>query len=556
MKNLLPLAIVLIIAFFLRFYQLSSIPIGLNDDEAAFGYNAFAIKTTGHDEWGKTLPFPAFESFGDWKLVGYLYPTVISQAAFGSNEFATRLPSATFGLIAIVATYLLAKKLFNREAGLLAALFLAISPWHIVASRNAFESDILIVFITTGTWLFLESLKNPKLIKFSTLIFALSLYVYRSSWLFVPLFLLALIFFYKEELKKNRVLNPKYAVLFLISILPLLPTASTFSGQSRFFQESFVTGIAKVGIINEINEKRGECQKFAPNIACQFVYNKYTSYITAFTNNYFENLSPGTYFTKGIANGYQSFSDRGLFYSFEFPLLVAGVIGMLIQKNPNLKLLLAWILIAPIGASLTGIGNPGRLNIIMPAPQMFEAAGLLYLISYIKTFNFARVAYFIFAIIVILSVAKLTTDMFFHYPQISGRSQRYGYKELFTYLEGERTNYSQIIVSNQRDSAKQYIHYLFYNQISPNVLTDAGQTKRYRDQGGWQVVEQIRNVRFLQKTPTLDQLPDSSLLALSEKEKDLKTVPVYTVFYKNGDKFFEIYGTDQVKSNNTDKNDL
>src|SRR3990167_3596780 len=146
-KSILSVFIIILLAIVLRFVNLSKVPVGFNDDEADFGYNAYSILKTGRDEWGRFLPFPVFESFGDWKLVGYLYPTVVSQMIFGANEFATRFPSVFFGILAIFSTYLLAGKLFSQRVGLMATLLLAVSPWHIAASRNAFESDILIFFI-------------------------------------------------------------------------------------------------------------------------------------------------------------------------------------------------------------------------------------------------------------------------------------------------------------------------------------------------------------------------------------------------------------------------
>src|SRR3989344_6040859 len=106
LKNNFPIIAVVAIAVALRLIKLGSSPIGFNDDEAAFGYNAYSLLTTARDEWGRLLPFPVFESFGDWKLVLYLYLAVISQFFFGLNEFATRFPSALFGVFAVFATYL------------------------------------------------------------------------------------------------------------------------------------------------------------------------------------------------------------------------------------------------------------------------------------------------------------------------------------------------------------------------------------------------------------------------------------------------------------------
>src|SRR5579872_5620554 len=175
-NNFFLIAIVLI-AIAMRFIMLGSNPIGFNDDESAFGYNAYSITKTLHDEYGRFLPFPVFESFGDWKLVGYLYLAALSQLVFGATEFATRFPSAAIGTLAVIATYFLGRKMFDKKVGLLAAFILAISPWHIIASRNAFESDTLIAFITAGTYFFLEAQSKKKYLPISVILFALTFYI-------------------------------------------------------------------------------------------------------------------------------------------------------------------------------------------------------------------------------------------------------------------------------------------------------------------------------------------------------------------------------------------
>ena len=54
------LLLIITLAILLRLTLLSSVPVGFNDDEAAFGYNAYSILKTGRDEWGRFLPFPLF----------------------------------------------------------------------------------------------------------------------------------------------------------------------------------------------------------------------------------------------------------------------------------------------------------------------------------------------------------------------------------------------------------------------------------------------------------------------------------------------------------------
>ncbi|MBI2599051.1 glycosyltransferase family 39 protein [Candidatus Curtissbacteria bacterium] len=114
MRKYLLLAIILLAAI-LRFYKLGSTPPSLYWDEASLGYNAYSILKTGRDEHGKFLPTTNFAAFGDYKPPGYIYTTVPSIAIFGLTEFAIRFPSALFGTLTVLLTYLLAKKLFGES---------------------------------------------------------------------------------------------------------------------------------------------------------------------------------------------------------------------------------------------------------------------------------------------------------------------------------------------------------------------------------------------------------------------------------------------------------
>src|SRR5918992_1332415 len=60
-----------------------------------------------------------------------------SSSAFGLTEFALRLPSALFGIAAIVLQYLAGRRLGNRTAGVFAAVLLLGVPQFVAYSRMA-----------------------------------------------------------------------------------------------------------------------------------------------------------------------------------------------------------------------------------------------------------------------------------------------------------------------------------------------------------------------------------------------------------------------------------
>lgn len=538
------LILIILVAAALRLIELSNIPIGFNDDEAAFGYNAYSILKYGFDEWGRTLPFPTFESFGDWKLVFYLYLTVISQAIFGVNEFATRFPSALFGVLTVFATYLLAKKLFDDtkfhfSLAHVSALLVAISPWHIIASRNAFESDLLSFFITLGTYFFLRSLSKKNYLFLATLSFSTCFYVYRSSWLFVPIFTLVLFYLFRDKFPKSKELIFKNAVLAFILIIPLIPTVLTFKGQSRFLQESFITGVSRIGITNEINERRGICQKNLPSAFCNIAYNKYLFFFKTYTSNYFKNLSYEAFFENSSPTGFQSFMKRGAFYLFELPLIIAGLIFMVRTKSEASRILIPWLLLVPIGAAITGIGNYGRINLIMPVPQIIAAFGFVSIIQTSRKFKLHSLAVLIICIIIVLSLGKLLIDMFYVDPFYTSRYQRYGYKDLFNYLASKEADYNQFIISKKIDNSHQYIQYLYFQKVDPNYLIE--NVKRTRGEDGWVIFDSIGKFKFVPSVPGIDSMPEKSLLVVGEKEVNYPAAPIYTISYLNGDPGFLIY---------------
>ena len=136
--KLIFLAIV-ILAGALRFWQLGRVPISPDWDEAALGYNAYSILKTGRDEYGTKFPL-VLRSFDDYKPPLYAYLAIPSVAVLGLNSWSVRLPSAIFGVLAVIGTYFLVKELFpkTKPLPLLSAALLAISPWHLQFSRIAF----------------------------------------------------------------------------------------------------------------------------------------------------------------------------------------------------------------------------------------------------------------------------------------------------------------------------------------------------------------------------------------------------------------------------------
>lgn len=146
--------LIVALAFFLRFYKVTSDPPSLNWDEVSIGYNAYSVLKTGRDEWNKFLPLH-FESYGEYKLPAQIYASIPAISIFGLNEFGVRITPVIYGTLTVFLLYFLAKELFKNDwVALASAFFLAISPWHIQLTRASFESSFSVFWVTLGVWLF------------------------------------------------------------------------------------------------------------------------------------------------------------------------------------------------------------------------------------------------------------------------------------------------------------------------------------------------------------------------------------------------------------------
>src|SRR3990172_4289552 len=156
------LVLIIIFGSVLRLYQLSSIPISLNPDELAIGYNAYSILKSGADEWGEILPL-SLKSFGDWKQPVYPFITVPFVAILGLTEFSVRIPAAISGIIGIILIYSITKLLFKKDSiALFSSFFFAVSPWSIFFSRGAFDPNLATTLFLAGVLFLLKYFENSK----------------------------------------------------------------------------------------------------------------------------------------------------------------------------------------------------------------------------------------------------------------------------------------------------------------------------------------------------------------------------------------------------------
>lgn len=237
---------IVVLAVALRGYQLGQTPHGITWDEAAIGYNGYAVILTRRDEWLHRLPI-SFQSFGDYKapLAIYVSGVFTTLLMLGLTPMGIRLPFFLSGVLAVVGVYFLVEVLLEklgqknsherRTVALFSAFWLAISPWHIHFTRTAFESGLALTLIIWGVFGWLKALvnKDSRWWWLSCVSLVLSFYAYHSAKLVVPLLIISLILMSWQALwqQRKQLLGP--IIVGALLLLPLVADALWGPGLTR-----------------------------------------------------------------------------------------------------------------------------------------------------------------------------------------------------------------------------------------------------------------------------------------------------------------------------------
>jgi len=103
-------------------------------------------------------------------------------ALLGFSETSVRLTSAFWGVVGVLAVFLLGQELKNKTLGLWSAFILAIEPWAIHYSRTGFELTTYATFYTLSWFAWLRSLKKPQWFLLWGIFSGLSFYTSNPAW--------------------------------------------------------------------------------------------------------------------------------------------------------------------------------------------------------------------------------------------------------------------------------------------------------------------------------------------------------------------------------------
>jgi 4-amino-4-deoxy-L-arabinose transferase-like glycosyltransferase len=463
----------MILAVFLRFYALGSVPNSMNADEAAIGYNAYSILKTGRDEYGKIFPL-LFQSFDDFKPPVYIYFTVPSVAVFGLRDMSVRLPSAVFGTLTVLATYFLVDALLgNSVIALLSALLLAISPWHLQFSRSAYESNLAVFFIVVGIIFLLRGLKQSILYVPAFLLLSLSVWTYHSSRVFIPLLIVVFTVIYFQEIRKKIKLYLLGFVLFMILCIPLLIMSLSSEGIVRARGVSALDNDELMSRNTKWIQRDEEYHFSFSHIYHNF---RFVNFLIIL-KGYLEHFNPNFFFSEFVQGKYHA-PGVSLMYLWELPFLVYGVHMMANKKGREKYLLFAWLLLAPLAAAPTrNLPHPVRTLTFLPVIQIITSYGIYELQSRIHSMKkiFQKCAIGLFIITVLLSVMYYLHQYYIHGPIDFAKDWQYGNEQTVKTANLMDDKFDKVVVSTSIDVP--YMFFLYYLRYDPLKYLASGGTK-------------------------------------------------------------------------------
>lgn len=345
--------LLLIIVGYLHIYNITRIPSGFHKDEAAIGFNAALIASTGCDEYGEACPV-YFRSFNDYKAPVYIYTVALIFKILGPSAISLRLTSAFWYFVSLAAILVLLWRVFNKRMSVLLYAILAygLLPSVFTISRYGVEviSQVgLFTIFLLFVWLVFEtpSLENKIWPQIGCGIFCgLSQYAYPTSRLLVPICIAYLWLLYGQ--KKN---------LFRLSLLT----------------GSFLTSIVPhvLYTIGHPGAMTARLQK----VSCIFDKQLSISYkIDFFIVNYFKYISPDFLIIHGDPNLRHGTGHGGIIYIVVMILFCISVYRMVfradLRQNSFQSYLLGILIMIPAIASLTS-DAPHALRASLMGPVIF-----------------------------------------------------------------------------------------------------------------------------------------------------------------------------------------
>ena len=450
-ENAIFLALILVGAA-VRLILLGDIPAGLNQDEAALGYDTWALLEYGIDRHGYHNPVH-FVSWGSGQNALYGYFSMPFILAMGLNIVSIRLVQALLGVVSLFAMYAIGRRLADGRFALFALFVLTISPWHVMMSRWGLESNLLPPLLLFSFSFLLRGLITSRYIIPAFFLLSLSLYAYGTAYFFVPIFTLGVLVY---GMKHPQIDVRHWRVGLVVMIVTAIPIG-LFLAVNLFEWEAIETPLFSMPRYTGVP--------------------RYTTTAAFFSADFFFQIwQNGLHLRSLITTGhgeliFNALPEFGYFYRWGGFLVSLVGTGFLMRDGvrghrPENLLVLLWLVVALL-TSITVNPNINRINVIFFPLLLCTAYGLYTALgdqyrSIVKIAGVVALAYLIF------SFAAFTKTYFsdYRWQQVQYFAPSYG--EAFAHIARHADERETIYLTGYQ----LHTFALFYARPDPRVYME------------------------------------------------------------------------------------
>ncbi|HYM65193.1 MAG TPA: glycosyltransferase family 39 protein [Candidatus Sulfotelmatobacter sp.] len=456
--NNLPLILIILLAFLLRFLWIDKVPNAIGGDELTYIVNARAIFLTGTDISGTWYPlsgfifkYPAY-TLPQAELPYFLIAPFVG--LFGFSFFSARIIFVLLSALSVYLIYLITKTLFNKNSALFASLLTAINPWSIYMGRTSYEETPAIFFFLLSFYLLLV-LKGRKILLTIPFLF-LAFYSYVATKIsFLPFVLVVVLFSYffvnkKKYLREYLIVLASSVALFLIFALAVFTT----KGPSR-------AGDLISFNSPQISEQVDYVRKISMPSPLTFIFeNKFTIFSRIVLTKLFKSLSFDYLFVYG--DQFYSILRHGFFYVLDALFLVLGFAYSYSLKKRAFFLLtsIALIGILPQIAHSNSTDNFSiHLSLMFAIFPIFIGVGISETLNLFKNRIYYLASFLVIGFLYLFLVLNFLNIYFFQFPL--GGYFDFHVRLLSKYASVAKQEGKDIVVysPNATDIFKKYIFY-------------------------------------------------------------------------------------------------
>jgi hypothetical protein len=377
---------------------LQASPPGLFGDEAAFGYNGWAISHYGVDQYG--VPWPLFfRSFGDYKGPVGVYSVALLTAFLPLTPFTVRLPNALAGIaLAMVAGALGWRLTRSRAVALILVLEAAFEPWFFHLGRTMLEADLFTPLCYVLALLALAEKGERRLRNCVAAGICLSAapFTAQPARFFTIVMVGLLVLSFGESLRGWRLAG--------VVVPPLVTTLVVAAAGGH--------AVARLGAVSVFSGR------------------SWLDAVLFALTNYPQFFGPRLLFINGDSNLLLSSGFAGILFLTAIPPIVLGVTAAYRRRpEPMARIALLGSLLAPIGPALTTTVSSRRDVVALPFLLILMAFGWEALLPFLRASRWRAAA--AVAVVVVLT-APYYLDYAFVYPVRAGRAFEAGEIEAIT----------------------------------------------------------------------------------------------------------------------------